>query len=82
VPEFPGPSFSVPDTSPEKLSKTFGLGFRGSNFALRAGMVYSISPTLLANDGEDTMLAGTTIVVTENGFKELGERKLELSLCA
>ena len=81
VPEFPGPAFSVPDTSAEKLSKTFGLGFRGSNFALQPGMVYSISPTLLAKDGEDTMLAGTTIVVTETGYRELGDRKLELSLC-
>jgi Xaa-Pro aminopeptidase len=82
VPEFPGPAFSVPDPSTEKLSKTFGLGFRGSNFVLKAGMVYSISPTLLGDDHEDTMLAGTTIVITETGFKELGERKLELSLCA
>ena len=82
VPEFPGPAFSVPDTSKEQLSKTLGLGFRGSNFALKAGMVYSISPTLLAKDADDTMLAGTTIVVTETGYRELGNRKLELSICS
>jgi Xaa-Pro aminopeptidase len=80
VPEFPGPAFNVPDPSKEQLSKTLGLGFRGSNFKLKAGMVYSISPTLLANDSDDTMLAGTTIVVTENGYRELGDRKLELSV--
>lgn len=82
VPEFPGSAYNVPDTSAEKLSKTFGLGFRGSNFVLKAGMVYSISPTLLANDSDDTMLAGTTIVVTKTGYRELGDRKLELSICA
>ena len=82
VPEFPGPTFNVPDPSKEQLSKTLGLGFRGSNFQLKAGMVYSISPTLLADSGDDTMLAGTTIVVTESGYRELGDRKLELSVCA
>jgi Xaa-Pro aminopeptidase len=82
VPEFPGPAFNVPDPSKEQLSKTLGLGFRGSNFTLQAGMVYSISPTLLADSGDDTMLAGTTVVVTKNGYRELGERKLELSVCA
>ena len=82
VPEFPGPAFNVPDPSKEQLSKTLGLGFRGSNFQLKAGMVYSISPTLLADSGDDTMLAGTTIVVTESGYRELGDRKLELSVCA
>ena len=82
VPEFPGPAFNVPDPSKEQLSKTLGLGFRGSNFTLKAGMVYSISPTLLADTGDDTMLAGTTVVVTENGYRELGDRELQLSVCA
>jgi Xaa-Pro aminopeptidase len=81
VPEFPGPVFNVPDPSKEQLSKTLGLGFRGSNFTLKAGMVYSISPTLLADSGDDTMLAGTTVVVTKGGYRELGDRKLELSVC-
>lgn len=81
VPEFPGPAFRVADSSKEKLGSTLGLGFRGGNFALRAGMVYSISPTLLGKDTDDTMLAGTTIVVTEDGYRELGDRKLELSIC-
>jgi Xaa-Pro aminopeptidase len=82
VPEFPGPAFRAPDTSKEQLSKRLGLGFRGGNFKLKSGMVYSISPTLLAVDGEDTMLAGTTLVVTPNGYRELGDRKVELTVCA
>jgi len=82
VPEFPGPAFNIPDPSREQLSKTLGLGFRGSNFTLKAGMVYSISPTLLAESSDDTMLAGTTIVVTEEGYRELGNRKIELTVCA
>jgi Xaa-Pro aminopeptidase len=82
VPEFPGPAFNIPDPSKEQLSKTLGLGFRGSNFTLKAGMVYSISPTLLAHSGDDTMLSGTTVVVTKDGYRELGDRKLELSVCA
>ncbi|MET0503176.1 MAG: M24 family metallopeptidase [Candidatus Binatia bacterium] len=82
VPEFPGPAFRAPDTSKEQLSKRLGLGFRGGNFELKTGMVYSISPTLLAVDGEDTMLAGTTLVVTPTGYRELGDRKVELVVCA
>ena len=82
VPEFPGPAFRAPDTSKEQLSKRLGLGFRGGNFELKSGMVYSISPTLLAVDGEDTMLAGTTLVVTPTGYRELGDRKVELVVCA
>jgi Xaa-Pro aminopeptidase len=82
VPEFPGSAFRVADTSKDQLSGRLGLGFRGGNFELREGMVYSISPTLLAKDTDDTMLAGTTLVVTKSGYRELGDRKLELTVCA
>jgi Xaa-Pro aminopeptidase len=82
VPEYPGPAFRVPDTSKEQLSKKIGLGFGGGNFMLKAGMVYSISPTLMARDSDDTMLAGTTLVVTPTGYRELGDRKLELLVCS
>lgn len=82
VPEYPGPAFRVPDTSKEQLSRKIGLGFGGGNFMLKAGMVYSISPTLMARDSEDTMLAGTTLVVTPTGYRELGDRKLELLMCS
>jgi Xaa-Pro aminopeptidase len=82
VPEFPGSEFRVADTSKDQLSGRLGLGFRGGNFELREGMVYSISPTLLAKDRDDTMLAGTTLVVTKSGYRELGDRKLELTVCA
>ena len=71
VPEFPGPSFSVRDEAG---------GGRG-NFTLKSGMIYSISPTLVSKDGEDTMLGGTSLVVTDTGYRELGDRKVELLVC-
>jgi Xaa-Pro aminopeptidase len=72
VPEFPGPQFKVADPKGGK-----GLG-SGGNFVLKSGMVYSISPTVVANGGEEAVLSGTSLVVTENGQRELGNRKLEL----
>ena len=72
VPEFPGPAFRVADAQGGK-----GLG-GGGNFVLRSGMIYSISPTLVANDGEDTLLGGTSLVVTDDGYRELSDRKVEL----
>jgi Xaa-Pro aminopeptidase len=71
VPEFPGPAFSVPDP------KASGRG-EGRNFVLQPGMIYSISPTIVAENGEDTLLGGTSLVVTETGYRELGDRKVEL----
>jgi Xaa-Pro aminopeptidase len=68
VPEFPGPAF--------KAGAGSGRGER--NFVLAPGMIYSISPTLLAPNGDDTLLGGTSLVVTEDGFKELGDRKVEM----
>ena len=70
VPEFPGPAFKVGSGSER------GGGER--DFTLAPGMIYSISPTLVAPNGDDTMLGGTSLVVTENGFRELGDRKVEL----
>jgi Xaa-Pro aminopeptidase len=64
VPEFPGPAFKAPG------------GPR--NFTLAAGMIYSISPTLVAPGADDTLLGGTSLVVTETGYRELGDRKVEL----
>jgi Xaa-Pro aminopeptidase len=69
VPEFPGPAFNASDES--------GRGGR-ADFVLAPGMIYSISPTLVAANGDDTMLGGTCLVVTEDGFRELGDRKVEL----
>jgi Xaa-Pro aminopeptidase len=63
VPEFPGPAFTVPG---------------GRNFVLRPGMIYSISPTIVGKDGNDTVLGGTSLVVTETGHRELGNRKVEM----
>jgi Xaa-Pro aminopeptidase len=61
VPEFPGPAFKADGPR---------------NFVLTPGMIYSISPTLVAPDSDDTLLGGTSLVVTENGYHELGERKV------
>lgn len=63
VPEFPGPTFNADGPR---------------NFVLAPGMIYSISPTIVAPNGDDTMLGGTSLVVTADGFKELGDRKVEL----
>jgi Xaa-Pro aminopeptidase len=71
VPEFPGPGFTV---APPEGAPRAGR----SNFELKPGMIYSISPTLVAENGEDTLLGGTSLVVTENGYRELGDRKVEL----
>jgi Xaa-Pro aminopeptidase len=66
VPEFPGPAFEA--------------GPR--NFRLAPGMIYSISPTLMAPNADDTLLGGTSLVVTEHGYRELGERQVELLVVA
>ena len=68
VPEFPGPAFRA----------EAGAGRRGNNFVLATGMIYSISPTVVAKDGEDLMLGGTSLVVTEDGYRDLTDRKVEL----
>lgn len=73
VPEFPGQSFRIADPKPE----AGGIGGAG-NYVLKTGMIYSISPTVVAKDGADTLLGGTSLVVTENGYKGHGERKVEM----
>ena len=72
VPEFPGPAYKIPDTKGGK-----GLGGSG-NFVLKAGMVYSISPTLVDDGTGDVVLAGTAFAVTDNGYRNFGEREPEL----
>jgi Xaa-Pro aminopeptidase len=69
VPEFAGPAFQV--------AKQNGGGGR-PDFVLRAGMIYSVSPTVVANDCEDRIVCGTSLVVTADGYRELGDRKMEL----
>jgi Xaa-Pro dipeptidase len=63
VPEFPGPAFNADGPR---------------NFVLAPGMIYSISPTIVAPDSDDTVLGGTCLVVTQNGYRELGDRKVEM----
>jgi Xaa-Pro aminopeptidase len=64
---------------PEFPGPAFGTR---ANFTLAAGMIYSISPTVVAPNGEDTLLGGTSLVVTDSGYRELGERKVELLVVA
>lgn len=71
IPEFPGPAFRAGNGAER------GGEDRG-DFVLTPGMIYSISPTLVAPNGDDTMLGGTSLVVTESGHQELGARKVEL----
>jgi Xaa-Pro aminopeptidase len=70
VPEFPGPAF--------KTNNAGARGFEDRDFVLAPGMIYSISPTLVAPNGDDTLLGGTCLVVTESGYQELGDRQVEL----
>ena len=48
-----------------------------SDYELRPGMVYSISPAVMAPN-DDVMIGGTSVVVTESGYRTLGERRTEL----
>ena len=73
IPEFPGQAYRIADSKAE----SGGMGSAG-NFVLKSGMVYSISPTVVANDGKDTLLGGTSLVVTANGYRDHGERKVEM----
>jgi Xaa-Pro aminopeptidase len=73
VPEFPGPEYRIPDPKPE----AGGLGAAG-NYVLKSGMIYSISPTVVAREGSDTLLGGTSLVVTETGYRDHGDRKVEM----
>ena len=73
VPEFPGLSYRIADTKPD----AGGLGGAG-NFVLKSGMIYSISPTVVNKDGGDTLLGGTSLIVTESGYRDHGERKVEM----
>ncbi len=66
VPEFPGPAFAAE---------------RG-NFTLASGMIYSISPTLVAPKSDDTLLGGPSLGVTDSGYRELGERTVEMLVLA
>ena len=73
VPEFPGPAFRIADPRPDGGP----LGGAG-NFTLKSGMIYSISPTTVSKDGRDTLLGGTSLLITESGYRDHGERKVEM----
>jgi len=77
VPEFPGPAYRIADTKPE----AGGLGGAG-NFVLKSGMIYSISPTVVGKEGKDTLLGGTSLIVTESGYRNHGDRRVEMLVAA
>jgi len=57
---------------------TQGAGWNDrSDYPLQLGMVYSISPAVMAPN-DDVMIGGTSIVVTESGHRKLGNRPIEL----
>jgi len=77
IPEFPGPAFRIKDTKGGK-----GLG-GGGNFVLKSGMVYSISPTLVDKKTGDALLGGGSLVVTDDGYQDLGAmRPVEMVVAA
>jgi len=50
----------------------------GGNFALTKGMVFSISPTLGDGESGELLLGGTSLVISDKGYRELGARPVEL----
>jgi Xaa-Pro aminopeptidase len=76
VPEFPGPAFKIDDPKGGE-----GLGGSG-NFVLEAGMIFSISPTLINEKTGDSVLGGTSLVVTNDGYLNFGDRPVELLVSA
>jgi hypothetical protein len=72
VPEFPGPAFKIADT--KGGDKLGGSG----NFVLKSGMVFSISPTLCYEKTGDSLLGGTSLAVTNNGYRNFGDREVKL----
>ena len=74
VPEFPGPSFRIPEQGKPLAG--------GGNFTLQSGMVFSISPTLADEETGELLLGGTSLVVTDKGYTELGARPVELLVAA
>ncbi|HEY4136534.1 MAG TPA: M24 family metallopeptidase [Alphaproteobacteria bacterium] len=76
VPEFPGAAFKVPDT--KNGDKLGGSG----NFTLRSGMVFSISPTICNDKTGDSVLSGTSLVVTKDGYRNFGNREIKLLVTA
>ncbi len=62
---------------PERPSREGAPWNDRSDYDLRSGMVYSISPAVMAPN-DDVMIGGTSVVVTESGYRTLGERSIEL----
>ena len=70
VPEFPGSAFKLPDPNQKPLPS--------GNFKMANGMVFSISPTLADAETGELLLGGTSLVIADGGYRELGVRPVEL----
>ncbi|MPZ13700.1 MAG: M24 family metallopeptidase [Chloroflexi bacterium] len=49
-----------------------------TDYVLQPGMIYSVSPALMARDSEEMVIDGASLVVTESGSRTLGHRSIEL----
>jgi len=63
---------------PERPSREGAPWNDRSDYVLQRGMVYSISPAVMAPDSDDVMIGGTSLVITESGYRILGDRSIEL----
>ena len=75
------------ETSPHSQIHQYGIevpefpgpAFRADNTSVLApGMIYSVSPTIVSGPEEETVLGGNSLVVTEDGYRELTDRKVKL----
>jgi len=64
--------------APERPSQEGAPWNDRSYYELQPGMVYSISPAVMAPNSKDVVIGGTSVVVTEGGYRTLGDRKIEL----
>ena len=62
----------------EHPGRAFAVAGTKGDFVLVSWMVYSIAPAVQVSAGEDTIIGGTTVVVTREGYRELGGGRLEL----
>lgn len=63
---------------PERPSREGAPWNDRSDYELQTGMVYSISPAVMAPGSDDVMIGGTSLVVTDSGYRALGDRSIDL----
>jgi len=63
--------------APERPSREGAAWNDRSDYELQPGMVYSISPAVMAPN-DDVMIGGSSIVVTDTGYRKLVSRAIDL----